>query len=71
MLEARVQEVMSFRHVDQVASDIRRLRLSHRAMPHADFLKEEVIHYRKWIEVGTRDARQPLWIRIGCATSSG
>jgi hypothetical protein len=67
MLQARVQEVMHFLDVGKVSGDVRKLRLSQRTLPHADFAKEEVIHYRKVIDVGSRRSDLPLseafWVR--------
>jgi hypothetical protein len=67
MMTARVREAMRFLSVSQVPGEVRRSRLSHRTIPHADFSKEEVIHYQKVIDVGARRgerlASDAFWVR--------
>lgn len=60
MLRARQQEAMRFVGDHEVPADIQQMRLSRRTVQNAELLHEEVIHYRKTLEVSTRDDAQPL-----------
>lgn len=60
MLRARQREAMSFVDEDDVAPDVRTLRFRRRTVQGAEALHEEVIHYRKTLEVGTEDDDRKL-----------
>jgi hypothetical protein len=60
MLRARQRESMHFLHDAQAPADVLRLRRSRRTVRNAEALHEEVIHYRKTLEVGTSDDGREL-----------
>ncbi len=66
MLRARQREAMRFLSPAEVPERIRNLRLSHRTVQNAEPQQEEVIHYRKTLDVGKRDeaARLPEGYRV-------
>lgn len=67
MLRARLREAMRFTTTAEVPSDVVQLRLARRTVRQAETAAEEVIHYRKQLDVGADDeqARLPsgFWMR--------
>jgi hypothetical protein len=59
MLEGRIREVMGFLRTDQVPPDVRELRAAQRSLPEAEAAAEEVIHYRKVIDVTPKGTLGP------------
>ncbi|MFM2152494.1 MAG: hypothetical protein RL199_929 [Pseudomonadota bacterium] len=55
MLRARYQELVRFIKEAEAPDEVRRMRLSHRTVQRAERLHEEVVHYRKTLELGTFD----------------
>jgi hypothetical protein len=60
MLRARMREAMRFLHSAEVPPEIRAVRLAKRTVRNAEVVTEEVIHYRKVLEVRSRDDSEPL-----------
>lgn len=67
MLRARLREVMRFASDGEVPADVEAMRRTGRTVQHAEMLAEEVIHYRKSIEIGTAREGERLpdgyWVR--------
>jgi hypothetical protein len=55
MLRARIREVMKFTNVEKLPSDVRAMRLTQRTVQQAEVPVEEIIHYRKMVEVTAQD----------------
>jgi hypothetical protein len=64
MLHARIREVMRFLDSTAVPPDVRTMRAAHRTVQGAESTIEEVIHYRKVIEVNAqRETPGHYWVR--------
>jgi hypothetical protein len=67
MLRARLREAMRFQKGSEVPPEVARMRRTGRTVQNAELHGEEVIHYRKVVEIGTHDpaARLPegYWVR--------
>lgn len=59
-LEARVRESMRYRTPSQIPAEVLKLRMARRTVRTAETTAEEVIHYRKQLEIGTRRAGDTL-----------
>jgi hypothetical protein len=55
MLRLRLREAMRFQHSAEVGSDVLEMRLAHRTVRHAEAAAEEVIHYRKVVDIDSRE----------------
>ncbi len=58
--EARSAEAVRFVSSDEVPAEVRAVRLERRTVRQAEVATEEVIHYRKRLDVGGRDERRGL-----------
>lgn len=67
MLRARLREAMRFQKGSEVPPDVARMRVTGRTVQNAELHGEEVIHYRKTVEIGTHDPAERLpegyWVR--------
>jgi hypothetical protein len=64
MLRARIREVMRFQSSAAVPADVRVMRAAHRTVQGAESTVEEVIHYRKVIEVNALgETAGQYWVR--------
>lgn len=67
MLRARLRESMQFLRSSEVPPEVLAMRLAHRTVRNAETATEEVIRYRKVVDVTTRDETERLpddyWVR--------